>query len=77
VSGQETRILNRVIAEVLQDNLLSMDLSAVIPDSLKMGEYLQALLEESVRAFQATNTAKVTASDSPPATTRKLKSKAG
>jgi hypothetical protein len=73
----ETRILNRVIAEVLQENLLSMDLSAVIPDSLKMGEYLQALLEESVRAFQATNTAKVTSDSSPPGTTRKLKSKAG
>lgn len=73
----ETRILNRVIAEVLQENLLSMDLSTVIPDSLKMGEYLQALLEESVRAFQATNTAKVTSDSSPPGTTRKLKSKAG
>jgi ActR/RegA family two-component response regulator len=74
----ETRILNRVIADVLQENLLSMDLSAVIPDSLKMGEYLQALLEESVRAFQATNTVQVAAPDpSPPAIIRKLKSKAG
>jgi hypothetical protein len=74
----ETRILNRVIAEVLQENLLSMDLSAVIPDSLKMGEYLQALLEESVRAFQATNTVQIAAPDcSPPATIRKIKSKAG
>ena len=48
----EMRLLHRVIATCLQQNLLSMDLSAVIPDSLKIGEYLQALLEESIRAFQ-------------------------
>jgi len=62
-----------VIAEVLQENLLSMDLSAVIPDTLKMGEYLQALLEESVRAYQAA--APVQAGSQ--AAKRKLKSKVG
>ncbi|HKR31231.1 MAG TPA: response regulator [Terriglobales bacterium] len=49
----ETRILNRVIAAVLQENLLSINLSSLFPEALKVGEYLQALLEESIRAFQA------------------------
>jgi ActR/RegA family two-component response regulator len=50
----ETRVLNRVIGEVLQKNLLSMNLSTLIPEALRIGEYLQALLEESIRAFQGT-----------------------
>ena len=50
----ETRILNRVIGVVLQQNLLSMNLSTLIPEALKIGEYLQALLEESIRTFQET-----------------------
>ena len=49
----ETRILNRIIAAVLQENLLSINLSTLIPEALKIGEYLQALLEESIRAFQS------------------------
>jgi ActR/RegA family two-component response regulator len=48
----ETRILNRVIAEVLQENLLSMNLSTLIPEAFHVGEYLQLMLEESIRAFQ-------------------------
>ena len=52
----ETRILNRVIASVLQENLLSIDLSTLMPDALRVGEYLQALLEESIRAFQGVET---------------------
>jgi len=48
----ETRILNRVITTVLQEDLLSMNLSTLIPDALKTGEYLQTFLEESIRAFQ-------------------------
>jgi YesN/AraC family two-component response regulator len=50
----ETRILNRVVGLVLQENLLSMNLSTLIPDALRVGEYLQGLLEESIRAFQWT-----------------------
>jgi YesN/AraC family two-component response regulator len=50
----ETRILNRVIGAVLQENLLAMNLSTLIPEALRVGEYLQALLEESIRAFQGT-----------------------
>ena len=49
----ETRILNKVIAAVLQEDLLSMNLSTLIPDALKTGEYMEILLEESIRAFQA------------------------
>jgi len=63
----ETRILNRVIAAVLQEELLSMDLSTLIPDALRVGEYLQALLEESIHAFQGVEAAPV----------RRLKVKAG
>jgi hypothetical protein len=51
----ETRILNRVIGSVLQENLLAMNLSTLIPEALRVGEYLQALLEESIRGFQATD----------------------
>ena len=51
----EMRLLHRVIATCLQQNLLSMDLSALIPDALKVGEYLQAVLEESIRTFQGTD----------------------
>ena len=46
-----------VIGAVLQENLLIMNLSTLIPETLKIGEYLQALLEESIRAFQATDVA--------------------
>src|SRR5579864_895520 len=63
----ETRILNRVIAAVLQEELLSMDLSTLIPDALRVGEYLQALLEESIHAFQGVEATPV----------RRLKVKAG
>ena len=50
----ETRVLNRIIGEFLQQNLLTMNLSTLIPEALRIGEYLQALLEESIRAFQET-----------------------
>jgi len=49
----ETRILNRVIATVLQEDLLSMNLSTLIPEALRTGEYLETLLEESIRAFES------------------------
>lgn len=50
----ETRILNRIVVDVLQENLLTINLSRLIPEALKVGEYLQTILEESIRAFQAT-----------------------
>jgi len=50
----ETRILNRVIAGLLHENLLTIDLSTMFSQALKIGEYLQVLLEESIRAFEST-----------------------
>jgi ActR/RegA family two-component response regulator len=48
----EARILNKVLTNVLQENLLAIDLSSMIGDILKMGEHLSTLLEESIRAFE-------------------------
>jgi ActR/RegA family two-component response regulator len=62
----ETRILNRVIAAVLYQNLLSINLSTLFSEALKIGEYLQVLLEESIRTFEATSPA-----------TRKVNARAG
>ena len=73
----ETRILNRVIATVLHENLLTMNLSTLIPEALKIGEYLQALLEESIRAFQAAEAApQVAAANYAAAVPKKVKAKA-
>jgi len=72
----ETRILNRVIAEVFQENILIMDLSRLIPEALKIGEYLHAFLEESIRAFQAAKIPRQAAS-SKPAAAGKVRAKAG
>jgi ActR/RegA family two-component response regulator len=55
----ETRLLNRVISNVLQENLLIMNLSTLIPEALKIGEYLQGLLEESIRAFEQARIARI------------------
>lgn len=49
----ETRILNRMIASVLQEELLNIDMSTLISDALRVGEYLQVSLEEAIRAFQS------------------------
>jgi ActR/RegA family two-component response regulator len=70
----ETRILNRVIAGVLQENLLRLDLSTLFSHTLRMGEYLQALLEESIRAFQAAESKQVQGPE--PRHTRKANAKA-
>ena len=48
----ESRLLHRVIAACLQENLLSMDISSVIPDMIHVGESLAASVEQSIRAFQ-------------------------
>ena len=74
----ETRILNRVIAAILQEDLLSMNLSTLIPEALKTGEYLETLLEESIRAFQAAEVSKQVASGQAHlAPGRKIRAKAG
>ena len=50
--------MNRVIGAVLQKHLLAMNLSTLIPEALRIGEYLEALLEESIRAFRMTESQK-------------------
>lgn len=73
----ETRILNRVIGTVLQEDLLSMNLSTLIPDALKTGEYLEALLEESIHAFQSAQNARISVSQPrSPDAIRKARAKA-
>jgi PAS domain S-box-containing protein len=49
----ETRILQRVLSAMIQKELLSLELSTLVPDSFKVGESLQAALETSIRAYQA------------------------
>jgi hypothetical protein len=73
----ETRILNRVLGAVLQENLLAMNLSTLIPEALKIGEYLQALLEESTRAFQDTQMQAHLVQSTRSGTTRRSRAKAG
>jgi DNA-binding response OmpR family regulator len=48
----EAHILNKVLARVLEENLLVVELSTLVFDALKVGEHLNVLLEESIQAFQ-------------------------
>lgn len=48
----ESRLLHRVISLCLQESLLSIDISTVIPDMIHVGENLAASLEQSIRAFE-------------------------
>jgi ActR/RegA family two-component response regulator len=49
----EARILQRLVTNTLQRNLLRMDMSTLISDMVQVGEALNALLESSIRAFEA------------------------
>jgi DNA-binding response OmpR family regulator len=51
----EARLLHQLICNTLQDNLLSIDISSVIPDMIQVGGSLNASLEQSIRAFQRCN----------------------
>lgn len=48
----EAGILHVVVSKVLLDSLLEIELSTLVSDAMKIGEYLNALLEQSIRAFQ-------------------------
>lgn len=48
----EAGILHKVLSRILQERLLEIDVSTLVGDSMKIGENLNALLEQSVRAFQ-------------------------
>lgn len=50
---REAKVLRRVIGEYVQQNLMVINLSHLIPDILAMGEAVEDLLEESIRAFVA------------------------
>lgn len=47
----ETRLLQRVIAHVLQENLLVIDLSTLISDVMKIADLIAMSAEESIRSF--------------------------
>lgn len=48
----EAGILHSVISSVLLNSLLELELSTLVSDVMKIGEHLNALLEQSIRAFQ-------------------------
>ena len=48
---RETRLLQDVIAKCMQENLLSIEISYLIPDMITVYQTVQKLLEESVIAF--------------------------
>jgi YesN/AraC family two-component response regulator len=52
----EMRLLQRVIADVLQRNLIRMNLDTVVADMLEIGEATQEYLEFAVRSYQAQKT---------------------
>ncbi len=49
----EARVLQQVLSSAIQRDLLSIDLSALVPDTFRIGEFVEAALETSVRAYQA------------------------
>lgn len=49
----ETRVLQKVLSSVIQRDLLAIDLSALIADTFRVGEFVEAALETSLRAYQA------------------------
>ena len=49
----EARVLQQVLSSGIQRDLLSLDLSALVPDTFRIGEFVEAALETSVRAYQA------------------------
>jgi YesN/AraC family two-component response regulator len=48
---RETRLLDETIAKCMQDNLLSIQISHLIPDMITVNQTIAGLLEESVTAF--------------------------
>jgi hypothetical protein len=49
---KEARLLENAVADCLQQNLLGLDLSSLIPDIFVMSNCFHLLLEESIRAFE-------------------------
>jgi ActR/RegA family two-component response regulator len=51
---RETRFLEDVVANCIQENLLSVEVSHIIPDMIAVRRTIQVLLEESIEAFLET-----------------------
>ena len=49
----EARALQHVLSSAIQTDLLSIDLSALVPDTFWIGEFVESSLETSLRAYQA------------------------
>lgn len=49
----ETRVLQQVLSGMIQRELLSLELSSLVPDVFQTGESLEAALEISIRTYQA------------------------
>jgi PAS domain S-box-containing protein len=49
----EARVLQHVLTSAIRENLLSIDLSKLVPDILQIGESLQAAMEISIRVYQS------------------------
>jgi len=48
---REAHILHGVLCQIVQENLLSADISFLVTDIMRIGEAVQAFLEESLQAF--------------------------
>lgn len=48
---REARLLHDVVSRIVQENLLAVEISFLITDIMAVGEFIQAFLEESIRAF--------------------------
>ncbi len=48
---EETRILHRVVADCMQQNLLSIDVSNLIPDLIEVHDRMQSMLQYSLDPF--------------------------
>lgn len=47
----ESRLLQREVAYVVQQNLLVIDLSTLVPDAMKVADFIVAAAEESIRSL--------------------------
>lgn len=48
----ETRVLQQVLSAIIQRDLLSLDLSTLVPDVFRTGEILESALEMAIRSYQ-------------------------
>jgi len=48
---REARILQQVLSRFIQDNLLGVDISSVIPEVMQIGEAIQVYYEASIREY--------------------------